>query len=284
MGAALLCAARGSESGQRMSRRRLRAIGFFCVALAAGALAILGVLARPQLAGIVLALTVAVLAILLYQEFERAADLRARASRAEQLLAAATNNLELAEAIDPVTHVANRFRLFERLQQEFRRAVRYHRALSCILLDLDRFAAINEQFGELFGDTVLAEFAGLVARDLRDSDLVARYEGEAFAILLPETAAPQAAVVAERIRSRLKSHVFSNGVVACSLSASYGIAGVPDARIDRMDDLIRLAVQALEEAKRRGRDRVVIDTPALPTPPDADPPLAVSAAPPVEGG
>jgi two-component system cell cycle response regulator len=211
-------------------------------------------------------------------------ELRARASRAEQLLAAATTNLELAEAIDPVTHVANRFRLFERLQQEFRRAVRYRRPLSCILLDIDRFSTINEQFGQHFGDTVLAEFARLVADDLRDSDLMARYEGEAFAILLPETPPPQAAVVAERIRSKLKGHVFSNGVAACSLSASYGITGVPDARVARMDDLVRLAVQALEEAKRRGRDRIVVDVPAAPTTPGSDASLALPAAPPAEGG
>jgi diguanylate cyclase (GGDEF)-like protein len=265
-----------------VSPRRLRSLGFFCASLVGAALAILAVLARPQIAGIVLAIVVALLAILLYRELERTAELRARASRAERLLATATNNLEMAEAVDPVTHVANRFRFFERLQQEFRRSARYNRELACILLDLDRFAGINEQFGELFGDGVLAEFAGLLARDLRDSDLLARYEGEAFAILLPETPPQQAAAVAERIRSRLKSHVFSNGVAACSLSASYGIAGIPDARIDRMDDLVRLAVQALEEAKRRGRDRVVVDLPATPSPDGDGSPLAIPAAPPFE--
>lgn len=266
-----------------MSERRLRGLGIFCAAIAAAALAILAVLARPQIAGIVLAVAVGALAMLLYHQFQRTADFRARASRAEKLLAAATSNLQMAEVIDPVTHVANRFRLFERLQREFRRAIRYHRPLSCVLLDLDRFSAVNEQFGQLFGDTVLAEFASLVAHDLRDSDLLARYEGEAFAILLPETPPANAAVVAERIRSRLKGHVFSNGVVACSLSASYGIAGLPDARIERMDDLVRLAVQALQEAKRRGRDRVVIDTPATPAPLDAEAPIALPAVPPVEG-
>jgi diguanylate cyclase (GGDEF)-like protein len=260
-----------------MSPRRWRALTMAIASSGATALAILAVLALPQIAGIVLAVVMMLLALLLYREIERVADLRERAVRAERLLAAMTVNLEMAEAVDPVTHVANRFRLFERLQQEFRRSVRYRRPLSCILLDLDRFSTINDQFGEHFGDTVLAEFASLVARDLRDSDLAARYEGEAFAILLPETSAQQASVVAERIRGRLKLHVFSNGVVACSLSASFGIAGVPDARVTRVDDLVRLAAQALAEAKRRGRDRVVIDLPAEPLAAVDDLPVEIPA-------
>lgn len=243
-----------------MTNRHWRAIA----AGAAAATAILAVLAFPRITGIALSVICMLLALLLNRAIEQVAELRTQAHHTEQLLAAATSNLELAEAIDPVTRVANRFRLYERLQQEFRRSVRYRRALSCILLDLDHFSAINEQFGEHFGDTVLAEFAELVAHDLRDSDLAARYEGEAFAILLPETAPDQASVVAERIRGRLKGRVFSNGVAACSLSASFGIAGVPDARITRMDDLVRLAAQALAEAKRRGRDRIVVDLPAEP--------------------
>ena len=284
MGVALLRAPLRAEGRLAVSGRRLRTVVFFSTALAAGTFAVLAVLARPQIAGIVLAVAVLLLAILLYRELERVADLRDRAQRAEQLLATANSNLESAESMDPVTRVANRFRLFERLQQEFRRSIRYHHPLSCVLLDLDRFSTINEQFGELFGDTVLAQFAVLLADDLRESDLLARYEGEAFALLLPETPPQQAALVAERIRSRLKRHVFSNGVVACSLSASFGIAGVPDARVARTDDLVRLAVQALEEAKRRGRDRVVVDLPAASPALDSVSSVVVPAAPPIEGG
>jgi len=284
VGVALLRAPLRAEGRLAVSGRRLRTVVFFSTALAAGTFAVLAVLARPQIAGIVLAVAVLLLAILLYRELERVADLRDRAQRAEQLLATANSNLESAESMDPVTRVANRFRLFERLQQEFRRSIRYHHPLSCVLLDLDRFSTINEQFGELFGDTVLAQFAVLLADDLRESDLLARYEGEAFALLLPETPPQQAALVAERIRSRLKRHVFSNGVVACSLSASFGIAGVPDARVARTDDLVRLAVQALEEAKRRGRDRVVVDLPAASPALDSVSSVVVPAAPPIEGG
>jgi diguanylate cyclase (GGDEF)-like protein len=263
-----------------MNLHSWRAVAVVFAVAAAAALAILAVLALPKAAGIALALVVTLLALLLYRETERSAALRARADRAERLLATVTTSLEMAEAIDPVTRLANRFRLFERLQLEFRRSVRYHRPLSCILLDLDRFSAINEQFGEHFGDTVLAEFASLLAHSLRNSDLAARFEGEAFAVLLPETGTQQANNVAEQVRGRLKQQVFSNGVVACSLSASYGIAGVPDARISRMDDLIRLAAQALAEAKRRGRDRIVIDLPADPVqPPEDAPVLAHPAAP-----
>jgi diguanylate cyclase (GGDEF)-like protein len=245
-----------------MNPRRWRALGVALIAGAAAGLGIVAVLASLRLAGIVLALAVGLLALLLYRELERAAELRLRTNEAEQQLATTTSHLEQIETIDPITKLASRFRFFERLQQEFRRSQRYHRPMACVLLDLDRFSAINEQYGEHFGDTVLAEFGAVVARDLRASDLAARYEGEAFALLLPETPAEVAEGYAERIRSALKQHVFSNGSVACSLSASFGIAGMPDARVSRTDDLVRLAAQALAEAKRRGRDRIVTDLPA----------------------
>jgi diguanylate cyclase (GGDEF)-like protein len=250
-------------------------------AIAATAASIVAIRLFPAVAGYLLLATILVLVYLLFRESERGAGLRARSERAERRLESATTNLELAESIDHVTRLASRGRFFERLGQEFRRSQRYQRPLSCLMLDLDRFSTINEQFGERYGDTVLAEFASLFARDLRDSDLAARFEGEAFAIILPETPTPSAGVVAERIRERLKLHVFSNGVVACSLTASFGIAGMPDARITRTDDLVRVAMQALAEAKRRGRDRIVTDLPAtaIADAPEAAPqPEAANAA------
>jgi len=249
-----------------MTERRWRTLGAALVGAAVAALVIAALHYVPAIAGYALLAVVLVLTYYFYRERERGAHLRTRTEQAELRLESATTNLELAESIDPVTRLASRARFFEHLGQEFRRSLRYHRPLSCVLLDLDHFSSINDQYGEHYGDTVLAEFASLVARDLRDSDLAARYEGEAFAVLLPETPATYAGVVAERIRGRLKQHVFSNGVIACSLSASFGIAGVPDARISRTDDLVRVAAQALAEAKRRGRDRIVTDLPAEPGP------------------
>jgi two-component system, cell cycle response regulator len=239
-----------------------RSVAAVVVGIAAVAASISAMRLFPSAAGYLLLAVILALVFLLFREAERGARLRARTERAERRLQSATSNLELAESIDPVTRLASRGSFFERLGQEFRRSQRYQRSLSCVMLDLDHFSSINEQFGEHYGDTVLADFASLFARDLRDSDLAARFEGEAFAIILPETPTPSAVVVAERIRARLKQHVFSNGVVACSLTASFGIAGVPDARITRTDDLVRVAMQALAEAKRRGRDRIVTDLPA----------------------
>lgn len=254
-----------------MTGRYWRALGSALVGAIVALAAIVALRAVPLVAGYILLVAMLVLAYLLYREWERGARLRMRTEQAEQKLESATTNLELAESIDHVTRLASRARFFEHLGQEFRRSLRYNRPLSCILLDLDHFSSINDQYGDRYGDTVLAEFASLISRDLRDSDLAARYEGEAFGLVLPETPAAYAGVVAERIRGRLKQHVFSNGVIACSLSASFGIAGVPDARIARTDDLVRVAAQALAEAKRRGRDRIVTDLPAEPGPGDAIP-------------
>lgn len=242
--------------------RLVLAIAAGLVAIVVAVLGLAAAIAFPRAALVLLALAVALLVLIVAWQAERITNVRERVLRAERELAATTTNLALAEAVDPVTRLASRGRFFEVLQQEFRRSSRYRRPLSCVLLDLDRFSAINEEYGQHFGDTVLGQFGEIMRRGLRDSDLAARYEGEAFALLLPETPPDQAVVVAERIRGRLKDNVFSNGVVACSLSASFGIAGVPDARVARTDDLVRLAVQALHEAKRRGRDRIVTDLPA----------------------
>lgn len=250
---------------------RWRALFVAIIAATALGLGLLAVFASPRLAGIILTVLVLVLALLLYRELEHGARLRDRTAHTEQQLETKTTELERAETTDPMTKLANRLRLFERLQEEFRRSARYGRPLACVLLDLDRFSWINDQYGEHFGDTVLAEFATVLASDLRDTDLAVRYEGEAFALLLPETPASQAATVAERIRQRLKEQVFSDGVVACSLTASFGIAGLPDPRIKRIDDLVHLAGQALADAKRRGRDRVHADLPPTTTGSDLHP-------------
>jgi diguanylate cyclase (GGDEF)-like protein len=247
-----------------MTARRWRALAVAIIAAAAAGLGILAVLISARVAGVVLSVAVMLLAFLLYYEIERAAELRARTAAAERLLATTTTNLERAEGIDPITRLASRYRLFEQLQQEFRKASRYRRPLAFVLLDLDRFSSINEQHGEHFGDTVLAQVASILGHDLRDSDVAARYEGEAFALLLPGTSAAQAVAAAEHIRSGLKGHIFSNGVLACSVTASFGVSGLPDPRVTRTDDLVRLAAQALAEAKRRGRDRIVADIPSAP--------------------
>jgi diguanylate cyclase (GGDEF)-like protein len=247
-----------------MTARRWRALAVAVLAALAAGLGILAVLISVRVAGVILAIAVMLLALLLYREIERVAALRERTAAAETALATTTTHLEQVESIDTMTRLASRYRLFEQLQQEFRRSARYHHPLAFVLLDLDRFTSINEQYGEHFGDTVLTQVASILTNDLRETDVVARYEGEEFALLLPGTAAIQAIQAAEHIREHLKRHVFSNGVVACSVSASFGVAGVPDPRVLRPDDMVRLAAQALAEAKRRGRDRIVADTHPLP--------------------
>lgn len=167
-----------------------------------------------------------------------------------------SEDLERLATRDALTAVYTRRYFFEQVGVEFRRAKRYGRAVSCILLDVDRFQEINREHGQQFGDFVLAELALLLAGDLRESDLVARFDGDEFAVLLPETGPEQAAAVAERIRSSLRAYVFDDGASRVQLTLSQGIASYPDHGVSSPEDLVQAAHSALAEAKRAGGDRV----------------------------
>lgn len=253
-----------------MTGRRWRALGVGLIASVALSLGVVAVFASARLAGAILSVVVLLLALILYREIERAAAIRARAAEIERLLTQTASSLQQAEGIDPVTRLANRTRFFERLQEDFRRSTRYERPLACVMLDLDRFSQVNELYGQHFGDIVLAEFSRLLLRDLRETDLAVRYEGETFAIILPETSVARAELAVDRIRGLIKGHVFSDGVVACALTACYGIAGTPDPRISRVDDLVHFSAQALSRAKRRGPDQVATDAAGLQKEPAAE--------------
>lgn len=164
---------------------------------------------------------------------------------------------------DSVTGVHNRRFLDEHLENEFRRAQRYGRALSLIMLDLDLYKEVNDCYGHRFGDVILAQVAQRLPTGLRTSDVVARYGGDEFAVLLPETDRARAVVVAERIRQMVKEQPFSDGHNSVSLTVSQGIASYPGEGIHAADDLLTAADAALYEAKSRGRDQIVLSSRAV---------------------
>jgi diguanylate cyclase (GGDEF)-like protein len=157
---------------------------------------------------------------------------------------------------DPLTGFYNHRYLHERLAEEVVRAVRTRRPLSVVMLDLDDFKLVNDSFGHLYGDRVLVHVAERVRSTLRASDVPARYGGDEFAVILPETDRAEAALVAERILAAFRDSPFAaDGRGAFPVSASVGIATHPaDGR--SATDLIAVADRGLYAAKNAGGNRV----------------------------
>lgn len=154
---------------------------------------------------------------------------------------------------DDKTGVFNSRYLKSRLGLEWRRAQRYGRRLSFLMVDLDDFKAYNDTFGHLKGDKVLAEVASILSSVCRDIDVVARYGGEEFAIVLPETGAAGAENLARRIAEKLEDHRFEGAEGRDQrMTVSIGIAAYPH-HAETMNAVIQLADQALYEAKRAGK-------------------------------
>lgn len=130
--------------------------------------------------------------------------------------------------IDDLTKLHNARYLGERLVSEIKRARRYDSFVSLLFLDLDNFKSINDVHGHLVGSHVLVEMAGAILASVRDTDVVARYGGDEFVVLLPETALDRAAHVAERIRTKLNESYFTGGRrLRLRITASFGVAAYP---------------------------------------------------------
>jgi diguanylate cyclase (GGDEF)-like protein len=126
------------------------------------------------------------------------------------------------------------------------------------MIDLDHFKKINDMHGHAVGDDVLRKVAHVLGESVREVDVVARYGGEEFVLLLPHTAKANAAVVAERVRGQIKRLELEYEGVKVVLSASFGIADDKDAPLGKWEELVRAADIALYQAKRTGRDRIVL--------------------------
>jgi diguanylate cyclase (GGDEF)-like protein len=163
---------------------------------------------------------------------------------------------------DPLTGMANRRQLFLRLDQEFSRSVRFGDPLSILMIDLDLFKRINDKFGHTVGDGVLRGVAQALRRNVRKIDIVSRYGGEEFCIVLPRVGKPEALEVAEKLRRSVGAAALPSpeGVGPLRVTISLGVATLGiDA--DDVAGLIEKADTALYEAKRQGRDRVAMAIP-----------------------
>jgi diguanylate cyclase (GGDEF)-like protein len=166
-------------------------------------------------------------------------------------------DLQSLAAIDPLTGLYNR-RQFETLARaELARCQRYVRPCSFLMIDVDHFKVVNDTFGHQMGDWVLKMVANTLTAARRDADVVARFGGEEFVIMLPETTRDAAVMVAERIRSTVAASALAVGDSRLSLTISVGV-GETMAGLPGVEAVLRDADQALYDAKANGRNIVCV--------------------------
>jgi len=156
---------------------------------------------------------------------------------------------------DALTGLPNRRLMVERLQQAWSEYQRRGREFAVAVLDLDHFKRVNDELGHDAGDQVLARIARVLRRQIRAEDTVARFGGEEFLILMPETGIEAAMQLAERVRSAIEREQFTEGGRSWSVTTSIGVAAASTSTTSR-DELLKAADEALYEAKGAGRNRV----------------------------
>ena len=194
-----------------------------------------------------------------------AAPFTAEHVRATTLLAAwttmASENLRLSQSVeklavtDDLTQVYNYRFLKSALRREIRRAGRFKQELSIIMIDVDNLKGYNDRHGHLRGSFLLREMAGLLSQQVRSWDLVAKYGGDEFTIILPQTGLEGAMVAAERLRAAVEAHTFPLAVPG-QITISLGVATFPTDG-DTVTNLIQSADRSLYLAKKGGRNLVV---------------------------
>ena len=165
--------------------------------------------------------------------------------------------LKVRSITDGLTALYNYRYLMEWLKTEFKISRRYGHDLSMVIMDIDFFKRVNDESGHPFGDLVLKEIAVILKQCARESDLVARYAGDEFAIICPRTGHKEVQALARRILASCRKHEFLCGERRVEITLSLGTATYPeDAEVVSAEMLVFLADQALYQTKRQGRNRV----------------------------
>jgi two-component system, cell cycle response regulator len=179
-------------------------------------------------------------------------ELRDKNRQLEEVLA----KLEVLAITDPLTHLYNRRHFETLIENEFAGTVRYKSPATCLMIDVDYFKSINDEYGHRTGDIVLKELSNIVISCLRKVDTVARWGGEEFVALLTRTKKEDSYAAAERILNTISGYTFTG--VNRRITVSIGIASIPDPSIDTAEKLVDASDIALYEAKKLGRNRFAV--------------------------
>lgn len=193
------------------------------------------------------------------QVIERVKELEQRSlltATQTNLSSANGEDIEKLALLDTLTELYNSRTFIKEVKDELKRAKRYKRPISLCMVAVDGFRDIQRQYGALTSDAVLKVVGGVLRGAVRDVDIPARYSSEEFAIILPETNAAGAAIVAERIRNRVASHGITHNWHNLKVTTSVGLAAFPSHAREH-DELLARTIQALELAVERGGDQVM---------------------------
>jgi two-component system, cell cycle response regulator len=175
----------------------------------------------------------------------------------ETELSELNDKLRQISLTDGLTQIENRRSLELHLHEMWQHSVRLHEPIALIICDIDKFKAVNDNYGHQAGDAVLKEFAQLLKSEAREIDRVGRYGGEEFLLILSGTVLDAAVTFAERLREKVEGHTFTYDGGTLRRTMSCGVAASPHPKVKDQEALLRAADDALYVAKETGRNRVV---------------------------
>jgi two-component system cell cycle response regulator len=169
----------------------------------------------------------------------------------------ANKRLRKLSITDGLTELYNHRHVHQLLRDEFERSDRTEESVAVAMIDLDRFKAVNDTYGHPTGDVILYETARILRETAREIDMVGRYGGEEFIVILPNTGEEEAGRFAERVRAAVEAHVYKDDANVIRMTMSSGVAAFPAAGVGSPEALLKKADEALYLAKESGRNRVV---------------------------